>query len=266
MRRLSGNPLFIRLHSIFESHTSFYIILDYLRGLTLEQHMLLRQAQHKGYSCEEVIEIMRQLLLILRDLHAQNIMHRDLKPANIMFERSDSLNLKIIDFGLAQILEHPVIYQRCGTAGYVAPEVIRSAAYDKQCDVFSLGCICYKLITGKSLFKGKSIDLILENNKKCNFSLSDVPEYARHFLEGMLRIEPETRLTVEELLNHSFFGGDVTDRQNFEGIDERSRCGKVPDSSGFSLKLIKMSQKSITSLTSIVSQKSFYIKRSMNGL
>lgn len=53
-------------------------------------------------------------------------MHRDLKPANIMFESHDSLKLKIIDFGLAQILSKEMLFKRCGTAGYVAPEVFRS--------------------------------------------------------------------------------------------------------------------------------------------
>lgn len=104
-----------------------------------------------------------------------------------------------------------MLFKRCGTAGYVAPEVFRNYSYNEACDVFSLGCIFYKILTGNSLFKGKSTEEILMNNKKCRFIL-DVPEYACHFLNGMLRLEPNTRLTAEECLEHSFFGGDVTDR------------------------------------------------------
>jgi len=64
-----------------------------------------------------------------------------------------------------------MLFKRCGTAGYVAPEVFRNYSYNEACDVFSLGCIFYKLITGNSLFKGKSTEEILMNNKKCRFML-----------------------------------------------------------------------------------------------
>jgi calcium-dependent protein kinase len=78
-------------------------------------------------------------------------MHRDLKPDNIMFKDVDNLaTLKIVDFGLAtstQVDQYP--FPKCGTPGYVAPEVARLKddliKYDKICDIFSVGCIFYKL-------------------------------------------------------------------------------------------------------------------------
>ena len=76
-------------------------------------------------------------------------MHRDLKPENIMFKDNYS-SLKIVDFGLATstlISQYP--FPKCGTPGYVAPEVARlkedKIKYDKVCDIFSAGCIFYKL-------------------------------------------------------------------------------------------------------------------------
>jgi serine/threonine protein kinase len=78
-------------------------------------------------------------------------MHRDLKPENIMFKFANNLNsLKIVDFGLAtstQVNEYP--FPKCGTPGYVAPEIANlkdtHQKYDKVCDIFSAGCIFYKL-------------------------------------------------------------------------------------------------------------------------
>lgn len=56
--------------------------------------------------------------------------------------------------------------------------------------MFSLGCIFYKLITGKTLYKGKSTEEILRENRKGNYNLEEIPEIAREFLEGMLRSDP----------------------------------------------------------------------------
>jgi calcium-dependent protein kinase len=78
-------------------------------------------------------------------------MHRDLKPENIMFmEINDLKSLKIVDFGLATPTESkPFQFPKCGTPGYVAPEIANlidmKETYDKVCDVFSIGAIFYKL-------------------------------------------------------------------------------------------------------------------------
>lgn len=84
-------------------------------------------------------------------MHQKGIMHRDLKPENIMFKDANSLNnLRIVDFGLATY-ENVQVYPfpKCGTPGYVAPEIANlkdlTSKYDSICDMFSVGCIFYKL-------------------------------------------------------------------------------------------------------------------------
>jgi len=81
-------------------------------------------------------------------INAMNMMHRDLNPKNIMFAKKNDLkSLKIIDFRLANL--SPISNERCGTPGYMAPEVITlkdyKSKYDSKCDIFSLGIIMYKL-------------------------------------------------------------------------------------------------------------------------
>lgn len=78
--------------------------------------------------------------------------------------------LKIIDFGLSIPTSFP---QRllCGTPGYIAPEMfIDKYPYTSKVDIFSMGCIFYRLLTRKPLFTGNTSEEILENNKrfKCN--------------------------------------------------------------------------------------------------
>ena len=94
-------------------------------------------------------------------MHSFDLMHRDLKPENILFLSKEDLNtLKIADFGLAQSLdEHPYIYPKCGTPGFVAPEILGAtgddARYGIECDIFSAGVVLYILLTGEPLFDAK---------------------------------------------------------------------------------------------------------------
>jgi len=84
-------------------------------------------------------------------MHSQGIMHRDLKPENIIFKKPNSMEVSIVDFGLAtRIDEKEYLFVRCGTPGFVAPEVVNikdlNVHYDAVCDVFSAGLIFHILL------------------------------------------------------------------------------------------------------------------------
>jgi len=75
---------------------------------------------------------MTSILETLQYLKSQQVLHRDLKPDNLLFKRSDSKEICIIDFGLAEIYD-PIgkyIFKWCGTPGFVAPEILNDAKYD----------------------------------------------------------------------------------------------------------------------------------------
>jgi calcium-dependent protein kinase len=78
-----------------------------------------------------------------------DIMHRDLKPDNLILISKDDLELfdfKVVDFGLATFVNTKKhIYKKCGTPGFVAPEVFTTSdgKYTNKCDVFSAGCILH---------------------------------------------------------------------------------------------------------------------------
>ena len=92
-------------------------------------------------------------------MHMKDIMHRDLKPENILFRKDGDYDCVIADFGLAQNGHEDYMFVRCGTPGYVAPEVVNlkdlKAKYSPICDLFSVGVIFHMLALRKSPFPGK---------------------------------------------------------------------------------------------------------------
>ena len=102
-------------------------------------------------------------------------MHRDIKLDNILIniKEAGGYNVKIADFGMATFFNknmHKLLYIKCGTPGYVAPEILRGEGYDNKCDIFSSGSLLFNLLTGLYLFAGDENQELLKMNKRCDFS------------------------------------------------------------------------------------------------
>ncbi|MBN2542757.1 sigma 54-interacting transcriptional regulator [bacterium] len=109
---------------------------------------------------ERVMDIAAQLAEGLSFLHSKGILHLDLKPSNVFVLPDGSI--KIIDFGLAQTAETVTGARLFGTLAYMAPERIRRERYDSRADLYSLGIICYQLLTGENPFYHKDPNTIIE--------------------------------------------------------------------------------------------------------
>ena len=102
-------------------------------------------------------------------------MHRDLKPQNILLKNKKKIyDIKIIDFGLSTIVNtENRLYKRCGTPGFVAPEIITDEKvinYNEKCDIFSAGVIFYILLCGRTPFPSSNFKKVLFLNKKCEIN------------------------------------------------------------------------------------------------
>lgn len=126
---------------------------------------------------------------------------------------------------------------RCGTPGYVAPEVINikdmKAKYSPICDIFSLGLIFHLLLFGKSLFKGKTYSEVLNENRSCFFSLESeeyaaVDEVVMDLLKKMLKVNPEERITAEEAMNHPYFKEES--EEELDLLELKDKCMVVGES------------------------------------
>lgn len=161
MRQID-HPNLIKMQEVFETDNSLYIIMNYYEGENLLE--LLKQ---KGkLDPDQGFTILKGLLEGLNYLHERNIMHRDIKPENILLQNKDKRDPVLVDFGLATYVnQENKLFIRCGTPGYVAPEIAnlkeKGVAYDEKCDIFSFGVIMHMVLLGKILFNGSNFNEML---------------------------------------------------------------------------------------------------------
>lgn len=111
--------------------------------------------QEKNLSEVQVRSIMIQLILTVDLMLNKNIYHRDLKPDNILILEKDEIKVCVADLGLAcRSTDTRELPFKCGTPGYVAPELLKGFSYGNKSDIFSLGSLFYNIVTGKMLFSG----------------------------------------------------------------------------------------------------------------
>ncbi|CAK69866.1 unnamed protein product (macronuclear) [Paramecium tetraurelia] len=209
MRRLNQENL-VRLHEVYETQNSIYFILDILKG-----GELLSRVKSQPLTAPNLQKLMYNLMKALCHLHSKKCIHRDLKPENLLLKEKDNdTDVVIADFGLASFLNEDILFKRCGTPGFVAPEILiykeGDPFYDEKCDVFSAGVIFYILLTGRQPFQGTDYKAILRANKNCeiNYNLKQIqtaPLQLVDLLKKMLFPEPKGRVSSEDCLKHPYF-------------------------------------------------------------
>lgn len=226
------HPYIMSLEEVHESKNSIYLVLELLEGGELFNHI----SSKNKLTFQDVSRVMRCLLEALVYLSDRGVMHRDLKPENMILKDKEKLEfsqLKLVDFGLATFVNvDEYLFKRCGTPGYVAPEIINAPSdqnvhYTPKCDVFSAGIIFYILLTGKSPFSGKSFSEILNQNKACKIDykrdkLKSFP-HAIDLLQKMLEVSVEKRFSAAECLKHAFFKSGEPEKQLEIDIDTSLR-------------------------------------------
>ncbi|GAA5904184.1 hypothetical protein JCM8208_003473 [Rhodotorula glutinis] len=221
----------------YDSFQEVYLIQE------LMETDLYRVIRTQPLSDDHVQYFVYQTLRALKAMHSANIIHRDLKPSNLLLNAN--CDLKVCDFGLARSVltaepngsETGFMTEYVATRWYRAPEIMLTfKQYTKAIDIWSVGCICAEMLSGRPLFPGRDyhhqLTLILSvtgtptidefyriNSRRSRDYLRALPfqkrrnfadlfpaasEQACDFLAKTLTFDPTKRLTAEQCLEHPY--------------------------------------------------------------
>lgn len=174
-----------------------YIAMEWLEGETVGKRLA-----STGLTMAESVTLAARVAEILAFTHARGIIHRDLKPANLFLVGGELERVKLIDFGIARPLSATEITGAgvlLGTLGYMAPEQARgSTTPDGRADIFALGSLLYKCLTGVPPFAGEDAigilaKMLFEKPPSLSDARKDVPPALADLVARMLSRDPAGR-------------------------------------------------------------------------
>jgi len=193
-----------------ETGQCFYA-MELIEGETLEQ----RVHRVGPLDVRTAIDIAQQVAAALIAAEKRGVIHRDLKPANLMLvspddetvgvdQDNEEPTVKIIDFGLAKVLNAPFDPMRLthdgfvGTPAFASPEQFDNSILDVRSDIYSLGVTLWFALTGKTPFGGHTVEEIHSAQRANTLPIDElkaahVPSRLRSLLRSMLAVEPAAR-------------------------------------------------------------------------
>jgi serine/threonine protein kinase len=137
---------------IYQNEFRLYFFLKYVRGGNLYDHLF----KNKRFPEDTVKFYAAQIACALGYLHANKIVHRDLKPENVLVDETGYIYLA--DFGLSKFLQATteLTHSFCGTAEYLAPEILDMRGHGFAVDWWTFGILVYEMATGRPPFMHKN--------------------------------------------------------------------------------------------------------------
>jgi predicted Ser/Thr protein kinase len=140
-----NHPQIATIFELFRSENDLLMVMEFVRGETLD-----KLCERLGpIAPDRAAYLIDQILLALEHAHREGVVHRDIKPANVMV--TDEGGVKIMDFGIARVLgaeQKTVDFRLMGTPAYMSPEQVRGEAVDGRSDLYSVGVLFYRLVSG----------------------------------------------------------------------------------------------------------------------
>ncbi|VDO03439.1 unnamed protein product [Rodentolepis nana] len=198
------HPRLIQLYDVFVQPDRITLIMELITGGELFERVIDESFELDEATCEK---FMRQILQGVEYIHSQHIVHLDLKPENILCLSKTGFKIKIIDFGLAREVTGGELRVMFGTPEFVAPEVISFEPVTYATDMWSIGVVCYVLLSGLSPFMGDNEGETLSNIMRCNYTFNypefkDISSDAKDFIKALLTKNSQKRNTATQCLSH----------------------------------------------------------------
>lgn len=228
MRRLH-HPHTVKLFEVLASKAKIYFVMEFAQG-----GELFHKVAEGRFSEDLSRRYFHQLISAVRYCHSAGVFHRDLKLDNLLID--ENMDLKVSDFGLSalkdQVRPDGLLHTICGTPAYVAPEMLAKKGYDgAKVDVWSCGVILFVLTAGYLPFNDHSLAVMYRKIYRGQFRFPKwTPPELRRFLSRLLDRNPETRITVDEILRDPWFSKGYREvriqHKEFE-LDQESRSQRL---------------------------------------
>ncbi|XP_018619831.1 myosin light chain kinase, smooth muscle-like isoform X2 [Scleropages formosus] len=206
------HPKLVQCLGAYDSRSEIVMVMEYVAGGELFERIVDDNFEHTEPTSARY---MQQILEGMRYIHQRNIVHLDLKPENVVCVDSSGTNIKIIDFGLASKLDPttPLKIMQ-GTPEFVAPEVISFEPVELATDMWSVGVICYILLSGESPFQGNSesetLALVTAAELEFDEDFKEISDQARDFISNLVKKDVRRRLSCDEALAHPWMASFAT--------------------------------------------------------
>ena len=200
------HPNVVKLFGHFEDANYCYFLMEYIPGGNI--YSLVQKNRYRAVSTQTIVSIMKDVICATYFLHHMHppIIHRDIKPENVVLDKN--MVAKLTDFGWSNYM--PGDYSKrttvCGTPIYLAPEIILNRGHDEKVDIWCIGVLMFELMTGSSPFQGSDVRTVKYNISRLKIEWpGNMDRDAEDLIKKILRINPEERITLEQMLLHPFF-------------------------------------------------------------
>jgi len=194
-----NHPHVVTLHDVQDAADAAYVVMELIEGESLQE--LLRGGAR--LRPEHGVPLIAALASALSAAHAIDLLHRDVKPHNVLLGIDGAI--KLTDFGIASFVSSQIKNALFGTPGYLAPEAVRGAGIGPAGDLFALGAVAYRCLTGHAAFPGRTPKEILWNTlntrpRRLREAGIEVPSEVDAMVAGLLEPDPNLRIGDATLL------------------------------------------------------------------
>ena len=220
----TDHPHIIKLYNHYEDDENFYLIMHCAsKGQLYSQLKKVKRLDERT-----VAQYLRELISAVKYIHSMvpPIIHRDIKPENILIDAEN--RAKLADFGWSNFYEDNKKRETyCGTPEYLAPEMVMKQGHNEKIDHWSIGVLMFELLAGRPPFVYKGDTNKLYNDIK---SLriqwtDDFPMLAKNLIVRILKLRPDERPSLDEIIAHPWFQENETIRPvlNAQGYDPAAK-------------------------------------------
>jgi hypothetical protein len=190
-----------RILSLARDPSHVYIAYEYIPGRTLREAIRAGEIDDRA-----ALQVAAQISDALAHAHGKGIVHRDVKPSNVLLAESDRIDVRLLDFGLAQMAEFDTLTALGdvpGTLAYISPERLQGLTATDAADVWGVGVLLWEMLAGEHPFWGGDLvetsRLIQQGAPGLETMRPDLPRHVLETVASALLVNPQRRPSAERL-------------------------------------------------------------------